>query len=878
MIYRYITKYIKHIFILLLLGFFYPLHANNTTYTIRTIKVIGNTIVSSETITSLCGIEIGKTINHSSPVLYEGIRKIAKHDFIKTVAIYFTDLDQDKAKASIVIQVEEYPKLNTYLIEGLSKEEKNELLKDVPLPCYAALSPYFIKTQTRQIEQYFIKKGFKHAKVSMELVPHKEHTNDTLLKIQIHKGTKYVVNTITFEGNDHIEDKLLIYKMKTLKEAAHLTLFKDIFKKVITLKPIRKGGILLNPPKKLDDVMYYLAKHVSFGSSVFTDEKYTEAKNNLILFYQSKGFRDMAILEEKITYPIPGKVHIHLKIKEGQQYFIRNITWTGNHLYSSKKLQNLLNLPKGKVYDPLYLQNCLKNNIATLYMNHGYLFFQAEAIETGIEGNQIDLEIRVFEGEQMTINQVNIKGNTMTHDYVIRRELKTLPGDKFSYQHVMESMRNLMQSQLFKSIEEPEIIPNPSNNTVDITYHIKEKPDHQFNLRSDQLFKSISLDLGSNNISLKNLFTGKSPLGAAQQLFLTYTLQKNLFKTSNGDSLNSFSISFKEPWFWLNQKRYILSLDFSYTHQNIKQNTLSITDSFFNTTLFPYASLDKPISTLSWIGGGIYLGKKISKHGEGHMGFSYTYNTYNNYELLQDYKRRYGINHDISFKFSYIHSTINHPNFPTKGCLWNNFLTITPPYSLFGYKPSTQSPLPKFKEFCKYMVDIAYYKKIVNKFVFHARFHAGFLFKLSNSSIDIYERFHLGGTSPQETQRLLNPEFIGLRGYPIDSITPKDDQKNITGGCLYNKFVAELRYPLMLSPAILYVLGFFEAGDNWLKYKYYDLRTLKKSIGACICIILPVTMIPQINLGIGYRLDPVYNIYDKNNAFEYIVSFNAMTR
>jgi outer membrane protein insertion porin family len=476
-------KKIKHFLIVcyLLVGFAPPA-LGTTDYTIRTVQVVGNAVVDHDVIIALSRLQEGATINTSSRKVHEAIRKIAKHDMIKSVAIYLSDVDDTKALASCVIKVEEHPQLTDYCIEGLTKKEKKALFETITIPENVSLSPLFLYKKAASIKKYFLEKGFREVQVSMELVPNKEIAGKATLNIKVNKGTKNVVNKITFEGNNHLDTRLLIHNMKELKEAPHFTLFKDVVKKIVTLAPIRKGGVLLQLPKTIDDVINYFLSHVSLFSSFFTEEKYLKAKKNLILFYQSKGFRDMRIVEEQLQHSTTGKLNIHLKIEEGKQYVIRHVKWVGNYLHSAKKLNVLLKLQAGKIYDPLYISRRLNPGttdltIADLYTNNGYIFFRAEAVETGIEDNQVDLEIRIHEGKQATIHKIDIVGNTMTHDYVIRRELATLPGEKYNRGRVLESLQNLAMLDFFKPEKLiPEIHPDEARGTVDLTYQVVEQP------------------------------------------------------------------------------------------------------------------------------------------------------------------------------------------------------------------------------------------------------------------------------------------------------------------------------------------------------------------------------------------------------------------
>ncbi|WP_162790000.1 BamA/OMP85 family outer membrane protein [Cardinium endosymbiont of Sogatella furcifera] len=836
-----------------------------TGYVIRKIQVVGNISIASDLLIERSGLQEGTRVAPTNEQVRNAIRKIAKQDGIKSVAIHLSEVDQTNGLATCVIHVEEHPQLTSCMLEGLTKKEEKELLEKVTIAEHVALSPLFLQKTTAKIKKIFLEQGFKAVKVSTTLIPNQAIAHKAALKIKVNKGEKSKVQQILFEGNNHLDAQLLIYHMKTLQEAPHCTLFQDIFKKCITLSPIRKGGILLQLPKKIDDVKRYFFTHVALFPSIFTEEKYLQAKENLILFYQSQGFRDVSITAERLQPTTAGNLNIHLKINEGNQYSIRRVKWVGNYVYSDQTLNSLLNLKEGSIYDPIYMKSRFAPGsesltIYDLYTNNGYLFFHAEVVETCVEGDQVDLEIRMQEGKQVTIRQIDIVGNTLTHDYVIRRELLTLPGEKFNRGLVLESLRNLAMLECFKPEKSiPEIQRDEAKGTVDLIYAVEEQPRFDFKLNGTYTNGiSAGLEIGSNNVSLKNLFTGKKPIGGGQHLHLTANL--------DGKNYKNFSFSFQEPWFWLKENRYILSISFNSGHQTETNSRNHILDHWMHSNIFPIGKQSTK-SKIHSTGGQIRLGKKLARHWEAHLGIDYHHHAYQHCVLLQDHKKS-GVIHDFTLDLSCMYSTVNHPIYPTSGCMWSNLLTLTPPYTLLGYAPSTPTAIPRLKEFGKLITDLYYFKRLLGNFVLHIRGHAGFLHSLSKNEIGPFERFYLGGTSSIPT-RLLGANFVSLRGYPDDSLTPEDYISQYKGGGLFNKFALELRYPLMLAPICCYLLGFGEIGDSWLRYGHFNLSNLKKSIGGGVRLILPIPMIPMLGLDCGYRLDPVKDIRSAKSSFEY---------
>lgn len=861
-------KKVKRLFCLFALFYLCPPSIHQVfgalSYTIRKIQVEGNVGIEADLLIALSGLGKGSIIDPTSRQTRACIQKIAKHEGIRSVAMYLSDIDDSSCAANLVISVQEHPQLGAYLIEGISKKEQKELLENITINTHTPISPLFLQKTTKSIKKFFLEKGFRNVQVFINYFPQKNIEQLFTLKIRVNKGQKSIVNNIIFEGNDHLDTDLLLYSMEALQGAPRFTLVQDIFKQFIRLPS--KRGVLLELPLKIDDIKRYLFKHVSFFPSVFTEEKYIKAKESLIRLYQAKGFRDVNITEEHFKTYSDGRLNIHLKIEEGKQYVVRSLKWVGNRVYNDQVLEMLLNLDSQKIYDPIYIKSRLSYGgtdptIADLYNNNGYLFFHAEVVETSIKNNQVDLEIRIQEGKQATINRVDIIGNTLTHDYVIRRELLTLPGEKYNLGLVRESLNKLMMLELFKPDKLiPNLQPDISKGTVDLIYSVEEQPKFDFKL-DGSWSNGITggLTIGSNNVSLKNLFTGKIPIGAGQGLHFSGELR--------GKDYKKFSFSFQEPWLWLQESRYIFSLSFNSAYQTLSSVETNALNDWLFVNMFPLLSQERKENIRS-TGGQIKLGKKLTKHWEGHLDISYHYHAYRHIQLLEDHRKRLGYLHDFSLGLLFVYNTINHPDYPTRGCLWSNYLTVTPPYTLFGASGSQPNEVPPFKELGKLMIDGCFFQKLPANFVFHIRAHSGFLNSLSNKAIGPFDRFYLGGTSITPS-RLLGGDSIALRGYPDDSLTPQDYKRKMKGGVLFGKFVSELRYPVIISPVCWYLLGFLEIGDTWLNYTDFNLSNIKKSIGGGMRLKLPLPMIPMLGLDVGYRLDAIKSIQSWENDLEY---------
>lgn len=822
----------------------------NVNYTIRDIRVIGNITIADDLLIAHAGLNKGVTIGENSHQLIDhAIRNISQYEGIKTAALYLTDIDQENATAICLIQVEEYPRLANHLIQGLNKKDSQALLQKITLPTHAAVSPTLLQKTTADVKNFFLSKGFYQVQVTTTLIPSKEAIGKVTLQIKVHKGNKNTVHKITFEGNKQFEDSLLIFYMKELKEAPRFTLVKDIIKKIATLAPIRKGGILLGLPKTMDEVMHYFSKHTCLTSTSFTEEKYLKAKENLIQFYQSKGFRDARIVAEKLQHATSGKLTINLKIDEGKQYTIRHIQWVGNYIYSDQELNNRLHLTDKKIYDPIYIRNRLRpslnqQTIGDLYYNNGYLKFYAEAVETAIQDNLVDLEIRIQEGKQAIINQVAVTGNTITQDEIIYRALQTLPGEKYNLRAVHNSLQALTMLQFFEPPAYPIMDVNETGDKVNLTYQLKEKINLTLSLQLHTPPPVAEVSFGTKNFSLKNLFRGKVPLGAGQSLQFQFAI-KNKYKR--------FGIEFQEPFLFQGKRNHGFYI--SLFHAGSKStNEQHIWDKIITETLHPFRKFNK-ISTTHTIASQIGLTSELTKYCHIRYGLGYCYTNYQNYRWLAGSQKETGTLHDVHMEVSIKHDSSNHPYYPTKGFIWFNSLTCTPPYSYFGHGKSDQASIPRVKEYGKLMVDMGYFQHLGKQFVLYLKGHMGFLSSLSNKKLP-FQRFHLGGVQLDEGH-LLDPDFISLKGYPDDSLSPLDSYKNTTikGGTLFNKFAIELRYPLIRMPLCLYLVTFMEAGNVWMYHKNYNPLTMKKSIGVGFQLG-PLPIIGStISLYYGYRLD-----------------------
>jgi outer membrane protein insertion porin family len=585
-----------------------------------------------------------------------------------------------------------------------------------------------------------------------------------------------------------------------------------------------------------------------FKSSKFIQEDYEEDKQNLVRRYNALGYRDARILRDSISKNEDGTINIDIWVEEGPKYYIRKITWIGNTKYTSTFLDRILKIRKGDVYDQEALETALTYNpngtdIRSLYMDDGYLFFDVVPVETRVENDSIDLEIRMHEGKQATIRKVTIAGNTKTNDHVALREVHTRPGQLFSRDRLIRSQRQLAQLKYFDAEKlNPVVNPNPEDGTVDIGYEVTETSADQIELSGGWGYGRIigTLGLSFNNFSLRNIINLKAwkpiPAGDGQKLSVRFqTYGKGYF---------SYSFSFTEPWLGGNKP---LALSLSYVHSRYT-NGLAANDPSF--AYFKIDGISLGLGTqLKWPDDYFTLYQSIN------------YNRYNthNYSQIFSFGGGNGIYTALSYGIILSRSSIDAPIFAKAGSEVSINAEVTPPYSLFrgnvDYSSMPVNERYKWVEYYKIKVKGAFYINLVDKLVLSPRLQFGYLGAYNQDlGVTPFERFYLGGDGLSGYNNMDGRELIGMRGYANNSLTP--GYPTTIGGTVYCKYTFELRYPLSLNPsATIYGLGFLEAGNDWLQWQYVNPFNVYRSVGFGVRVFLP--MFGLLGLDWGYGLDDV---------------------
>ena len=543
-------------------------YTNPKVYEVAEIEVIGEKYLDEVALKSLAGIKVGDNISIPGEAISGAIKKLWKQGIIGDIKIVINKIEDDKVYLSIVLK--ERPRLSTFNIKGIGRTQKTELTEKINLIRGRIVTDAVLKNTQNIIETFFKKKGFYNVDVGIKQEIDTIVANSIKLDINVTKNKKVKIDNVSFEGNKNYSDAKLKGKLKKSGERVRITLFKEIFDKTLSLiKPKNlfgeKNGI---KPNEVIEFVTDNAKINILKSSKFIAAELENDKDNLIAFYQSKGYRDIKIVDENITRK-GDYIDLELNIDPGNRYYFRNINWTGNYIYEEDVLNEVLGIKPGDIYDTETLEKKITYNptgsdVSGLYQDNGYLFSNIQPIEVGIVNDSVDIEMRVYEGAQATINKILIKGNDRTSDHVIRRELRTIPGQKYNRSELIRTQRELSQLGYFDPENiNPIPVPNPQNETVDITWEVQEKPSDQVELSGGWggYFGFVgTVGLSFSNFSVKNIKDLDKwrplPVGDGQKLSVRVQ--------ANGRQFQTYSFTFSEPWLG-GRKPNNFSINYSYS-------------------------------------------------------------------------------------------------------------------------------------------------------------------------------------------------------------------------------------------------------------------------------------------------------------------------
>ncbi|MEE9437558.1 MAG: POTRA domain-containing protein [Saprospiraceae bacterium] len=814
-------------------------YTEKNNYEIGSISVEGAPDRDRNAIKSIAGLREGGKIKVPGLDISKAVKSLMKLRLFDDVQIIQNKVDGEVIHLTIVLV--ERPTLARYSYTGVKKskhDDLNDILRNV-LNKGGIVTDAQKNLAKTKLEEYFVEKGRLDAKVVIKELADEKKKNAIRLVFDIDEKDRIKVGNINFVGNQEVSNRKLRKKMKNTKR-----------------------------------------KRTWFRKSKFIKEDYKEDKESVIAHYNSLGFRDAKIISDSIWRNSDGNLEIVVNLFEGKRYYFRNITWKGNSLYTKTQLESVLGIAKGDAYDPELLQNRLTysldgRDVSSLYMDDGYLFFDVKPTEISVENDSIDLEMRIYEGPQATINQVTIKGNDRTHEHVVRRMLRTKPGKKFSRSDIIRSQREIINLGYFNPENMGINTPvNPQRGTVDVEYTLEERPSDQLELSAGYGGSSGligTLGVTFNNFSIANIKHRETwsplPQGDGQKLSLRIQSNSRFFR--------SYNFSFTEPW--LGGK---------------KPNSLTVGAVH---SAIDYSQFGRGALTITRIFAG--LGTQL-KWPDDFFSSSTTINLEN--IALDDYgssvfkvfedglpvQIKNGNFRNLSLTQTFTRSSVADPLFPRRGSRVSLSLQVTPPYSLFRsnnfYNVSDEdaavlireenirrgptNPMTtreekqfifaevnsrkfNFLEYHKWKFNSEWYFNVVDKLVFMTSIKMGFLGGYSaDIGIPPFERFQLGGDGlSNQNSALTGTEIISLKGYDADEINSGNP------AAIYNKFTVELRYPLSLNPSsTIYAKIFAQGGNAWESFSDFNPFEMKRSFGAGLRVFLPMFGLLGFDYGIGF--------------------------
>ena len=818
----------------------------------KTYKLAGLTVTGIEgyedyVLTGISGLTVGQELEVPGTAITDAVKRYWKHGLFSDVSILADSIVGDNIYLKIYLAPR--PRISTINYNGLKKTEREDMEKKLGLLKGGQITPNMIDRAKILAKKYFEDKGYKNAEVFIRQRDDVAAKNQVILDIDVDKKEKLKVRSIIIDGDNQLGEK----KIKG-------TLFsKGAFAKT------HEAGKLSNLLK----------------SKKFTPERWAEDKKKLITKYNEYGYRDAIILKDSVWNVDPKHVDIYVKVDEGKKYYIRNIKWVGNTVYSTDYLSRLLDMKKGDVYNQTYLNKRLSQDedaVGNAYWNNGYLFYNLQPTEVNIVGDSIDLEMRIVEGQQAHINRVKINGNDRLYENVVRRELRTKPGDLFSKEALQRSARELASMGHF----DPEAInpvpePNYEDGTVDINYNLKQKSNDQVELSlgwgQTGVIGRVGLKL--NNFSMANLFRknhehrGIMPIGDGETL--------SLGAQTNGTYYQSYNAQYSTNW--LGGKRPIqFSVGMSYSKQT------DVSSNYYNSGYMNnynnyrygygnynynsyenYYDPDKYVKLLSVYAG---WGKRLSWPDD-----YFTLSLQLQYQRYMLRNWRYfimsnGSANNLNLNIALNRTSTDNQLFPRRGSDFSVSLTITPPWSKWDHKdyahlatdrnsPTySQEQQEKYRwvEYHKWKFKARTFTALTSGqkcFVLMTRVEFGLLGSYNKNKKSPFETYYMGGDGMSGYSTGYAEETIGLRGYENGSLTPYGAE-----GYAYSRMSLELRYPFLLGNTTIYGLGFVEAGNAWTETSKFNPFDMKRSAGLGVRIFLP--MVGMMGIDWAYGFDKVF--------------------
>ncbi len=812
------------------------------------ITVTGTQFLDPDLLKIVSGLHKGDKIElENDAAITTAMKKLWEQKLIENVRIDV--IKQEDKRVWLNIDIVERPKLGSVSVRGVRSTQETEIKNKLKLGENRMITEALKLDMQETIKKYFIEKGFNNVSVTMEEKkdPNKAFTD---LVIYINKGQKIKINNVNIVGNEEVPTARLRRAMKGTKEGPRLSLAPAYNTSIYgseedrSFKTYVRNWGFLSPTKTLSILNPYF-RYNFFSGAKYSATKFEEDKESIINVYNNLGYRDAQIVADTVYSPDGRNINIDVKVAEGKKYYFGDIEYRGNTVYSDSLIHRIVNIKKGDVYNRQKLESRLglqmnpegTVDLSGMYLDNGYLFFRATAQEKNIVNDTIHYVVNLTEGPVAIIKHVDISGNLKTNDHVIRRELYTLPGSKFSRSDVIRSIRQLSVLGFIDPEKlHPDIKPNMTDYTVDIDYQVAEKSSDQFEVSAGYQGSRIgffgSVGLVFNNFSIRNITKPKYwdplPAGDGQKLSLRWQ--------SSGLFFNSGNLTFTEPWLGGKKPN-------SLTVSGVWTRLSNATGSLWS------GNADASASYIKNIGGGVTFGKRL-KWPDDYFVFSVGLN-YQNY-FLKDYalsslgEFTNGSANNLHLKLTLARNSLDHNLFPRSGSNITFSAQLTPPYSMLSEKDySGMSTKEKYKwiEYHKYRFNAEWYQKIYGNLILKISAKYGLLASYNKDlGLSPFERFQLGGDGLSGMQFIVGKDIISHRGYEIY-------EQDAT---IFNKYSVELRYPFSMAPtATIFGLVFADGAYAWQNAKQYNPLQLNRSVGAGLRLYLPMFGLMGLDYGIG---------------------------
>lgn len=804
-------------------------------YIIGGITVSGVKFLDPNTLISVSGLNVNDVVTIPGEKISTAIKRLMDQGILEDISIDITKIEGKTV--FLDLNLKERPRLSKIVLKGIRKSEQETVEEKIKTYKGKVITEAMVKNLQGLIKKHYLDKGFYNCTVQAQQITDTLRANNAALVFNIAKKKKVKINDIQLNGIEEMPEWKLLSKMKGTKERAPLRIF---------------------TPSK------------------FVEKKFKEDKEKLVAFLNKNGYRNAQITKDSMFKFDDRSINIVLNVTEGKRFYYRNVSWSGNYLRNSDTLSLILDVKKGEVYNPEELEKKINGkpgaDISSYYMDDGYLYFSCQPVEVAIDGDSIDIEMRINEGKQATISKIILNGNTKTSDHVVFREILTKPGQKFSKTDLVETVQVLSKLGYFDPQKiDPKPIPQ-SDGTVNIEYNVEEKSNDNIELSGG--WSGIQGIIGTfgivfNNFAIRKIFDLKEykplPKGDGQRFAIRVQ--------ANGGFQN-YSISFTEPWLG-GKKPNSFSVSIFHSVQDYSKIAKRMQDYYSGSNYGSYYGNVYNSSLYQGFfrntGGSITYGKRLNwpdRNFSLSSVLSYQYYDVSNSILLSNFQN--GQAHDITLGLNLSRYTLNNPQFTTSGSNISLNASFNPPYSAFG----KQTGEKLWIEGHKWMFDADWYAPLVGKFVLHAKGNMGFLGKYNQSKgYSPFGRFVIGGAGMGlQNSNSIGVELIGMRGYDEGVVyestyneklsTQNANVYSRTGGIIYSKYALELRYPVSLNPqATIFALAFAEAGNSWGSYKDYNPFKLRRSAGIGARIFMAAFGLLGIDYGYGF--DPIPGLQNK---------------